>query len=108
MNLTQPESTARLRSALEPLQFPKHLRISLQMHKNPLRFPLHRFLLPGSFLQQPMEKLVRLEGFEPPTCCSGGEWLQVTQSTIPFPPMRLRAFGDSAFARNRSPFRPNR
>jgi hypothetical protein len=59
MNPTQPESTARLRSALEPLQLPKHLRISLEMHKNPLRFPLHRFLLLGSFLQQPMEKLVR-------------------------------------------------
>jgi hypothetical protein len=45
-------------------------------------------------------RLVRLEGFEPPTCCSGGEWLQVTQSTIPFPPMCLRGFGDSAFARS--------
>ena len=42
--------------------------------------------------------LVRLAGFEPATCCSGGEWLQPTQFTIPFPHIHLHVFGDSAFA----------
>jgi hypothetical protein len=44
--------------------------------------------------------LVRLAGFEPATCCSGGEWLQLTQFTIPFPHIHLHVFGDSAFARS--------